>query len=229
MGDEQDAHPALGLQPPRMPQDLGLGGDVERGGRLVAEQQPGSTVSAPGDHHPLQHPAGQLVRVLAEVPLGVVEPDGAQQLHRPRRARAAGPPAVEPQRLGEEVADPAHRVDAGARVLEDHRDLGAAQRAAAARGRRSARRSRRRAPRPRPRHRSGRSPRTVAGGDRLAGAGLADQPDHLARRRPRGTPRRGSAARPARAAAATGRRSRSSAVISGPARRSGRRAPRRRC
>ena len=46
-----------------------------------------------------------------------------------RVARPVALPAVvEAQRLGEEVADPADRVDARPRVLEDHRDLGPAQR-----------------------------------------------------------------------------------------------------
>ena len=76
-----------------MPEDLGLGGDVERRRRLVAQQQPGLDGEGAGDHHPLQHAAGQLVRVLAQVPLGVVEAHRAEQLESPG-AGSAGRPAV---------------------------------------------------------------------------------------------------------------------------------------
>ena len=89
------------------------------------------------------------MRVLAQVPLGVVEPDGAQQLDGLRAgARGLDQLVVQPQRLGEEVADPAHRVDAGARVLEDHRHLASGAARGVAPGRRRARRGRRRRTRP---------------------------------------------------------------------------------
>ena len=102
---------------------LGLRGHVERGRRLVGEQQPRLDEQRRGDHDALQQAAGQLVRVLREAPLAVVDADvGAARRPRgaaPRRARRA----VRAQRLGHEVADPADRVHVRARVLEDHRDL----------------------------------------------------------------------------------------------------------
>ena len=105
--------------------DLGLGGHVERGRRLVGQQQPRLDRQGRGDHHPLQQAARQLVRVLAQAAGGVVDPDVLQQM-RPRAARRllASAHAVGDQRLGEEVADRAHRVHVRARVLEDHRDVG---------------------------------------------------------------------------------------------------------
>ena len=44
-------------------QDLVLDGDVERGGRLVGEQQLGRAGERDGDHHALAHAAGKLVRI----------------------------------------------------------------------------------------------------------------------------------------------------------------------
>ena len=47
MGDEDHRHPQLVLQAPHELEDLGLGGDIERGRRLVGNQQGcGSSESA---------------------------------------------------------------------------------------------------------------------------------------------------------------------------------------
>ena len=47
--------------------DLRLGGHVERGRRLVGDQQLGLGRQRAGDHHPLQHPARELVGIAAQV------------------------------------------------------------------------------------------------------------------------------------------------------------------
>ena len=60
-------------------EDLRLHGDVERGGRLVGEQQLRAARERDGDHHALAHAAGQLVRVLVEAPLGLGDADRLQQ------------------------------------------------------------------------------------------------------------------------------------------------------
>ncbi len=46
VGDEHDRQPGVADQCPQQAEDLGLHGDVERGGRLVGDQQVGSPVSA---------------------------------------------------------------------------------------------------------------------------------------------------------------------------------------
>ena len=107
--------------------DLGLRGDVEGGGRLVADEQSRRARERAGDHHALQHAARQFVRVLAQVVLGPRQPHGAQQLDRPRLGVGPGSPVDQSKRLGEVVADRAHRVDARARILEDHARVRAAQ------------------------------------------------------------------------------------------------------
>ena len=64
MGDEDHGHVPLALLVLQQVEDLGLDGDVERGGGLVGEQQLRTAGQGDGDHHPLAHAAGQLVGVL---------------------------------------------------------------------------------------------------------------------------------------------------------------------
>ena len=80
-----------------------------------------------GDHHPLAHPAAELVRVGPQAPLGRRDADAR---------RAARPPACGRRRAPcrrarvstsiDLVADGEDRVERAHRVLEDHRDLTAA-------------------------------------------------------------------------------------------------------
>ncbi len=62
--DEQDAHAGLGLQAAHQRQDLRLDRHVERGGRLVGDQQRRVAGHRQRDHHALAHAAGELVRIL---------------------------------------------------------------------------------------------------------------------------------------------------------------------
>jgi hypothetical protein len=63
VGYEQDGHVELGLQGSHQFQDLGLNGDIERGGRLVRNQQLGATGQGHCQHGALQHAPAQLVGV----------------------------------------------------------------------------------------------------------------------------------------------------------------------
>ena len=105
-------------------QDLGLDGHVQRRGRLVRDQKPGVAGKGDGDHHALLHTAGELVRIVVH-PLA---PDAHQLQHVPRLPQGLrlGDVPVQPDHLGDL---PVHRhdgVEARHRVLEDHRDLPAA-------------------------------------------------------------------------------------------------------
>ena len=83
-----------------------LHGDVERGGRLVGDQEVGLGDQHHGDHHPLAHAAGELVRIGAKTRSGSrictassmasALPRASRRAER-RRVRAAG--------LGDLVAD----------------------------------------------------------------------------------------------------------------------------
>ena len=99
---------------------LGLGRDVEGRRRLVGEQQLRLGKQRRGDHHPLQHAAGELVRVLAQPPGAVLDPDLGQRADGPARGLVPRDAHGRPQRLGEEVADTTDRVRVRTRVLEDH-------------------------------------------------------------------------------------------------------------
>ena len=126
MGDEHHRGAGLALQPVDQRQDLGLDGDVERGGRLIRDQQTRRAGQRHGDHHPLAHAAGQLVRILPQPPLRLGHPHLAQQIERPRARLTPAHPPVQAQPLGQLPADGEHRVERGHRLLKDHADFIAA-------------------------------------------------------------------------------------------------------
>ena len=70
VGDEHHRHEAFALLGLQQVEDLRLHGDVERGRRLVGEQELRAARQRDRDHHTLAHAARQLVRVLAEPALG---------------------------------------------------------------------------------------------------------------------------------------------------------------
>ena len=108
-------------------QDLGLDRHVERGGRLVGDEQPRLAQQAHRDHGPLPHAARQLVRVVAE-PLGRPgHPDQAEDVGGPAVGRRPGRAGVDPVGLAELAADGPGRVQRRHRVLRDERDVVAPQ------------------------------------------------------------------------------------------------------
>jgi hypothetical protein len=60
--------PRLAHQLGHQVENLGLHRHVQRGGRLVGDQQARPAGHGPGDHHPLAHAAAQFVRILAHPP-----------------------------------------------------------------------------------------------------------------------------------------------------------------
>ena len=135
----------------------------------------------PGDADPLALAAGELGRE-AVVVLGV-QPDQLHQLLHPPLAVGAVGDAVDGERVADDRADAAARVQRAVRVLEDHLHL-APQRRAARRG--TSWLMSRPSKTTRPDVRSCR-PGHAAGQRGLAAAGLADQAEGLA---PRSTRRR---------------------------------------
>ena len=71
-------------------EDLRLDGHVERGRRLVGDQQLGVAGERHGDHHALAHAARELVRVVVERARRGRDADQLEQLDR----RACAPPCV---------------------------------------------------------------------------------------------------------------------------------------
>ena len=76
--------------------DLRLHGDVERGGRLIGDQQARPACDRHGDEHALAHAAGELVRILAQAaaPVRRCRPSKAPRSRSlaPRRGRRGDAP-----------------------------------------------------------------------------------------------------------------------------------------
>ena len=110
-------------------EDLRLDGHVERGRRLVGDQQPGLVRERHRDHRALAHPARVLVRVAVDAPPRLGDPDEPEQLDRPLARRRLRHVLVDADRLDDLAADAVEGVQRGQRVLEDHRDRGRRARA----------------------------------------------------------------------------------------------------
>ena len=117
------AMPFPRLQVGEQLQDLRLDGDVERGRRLVGDQQLRRAGERHRDHDALAHAAGELVRVGVEALRRGGDAHELHQLERPRlRAAGALMPRCCDERLRDLEADRQHRVEARHRLLEDHAD-----------------------------------------------------------------------------------------------------------
>jgi hypothetical protein len=110
--DEQDAEAELLLDAGQQPQDLRLDGDVERGGRLVGDEEFRVAHQRHGDHHALAQPAGELVRILPEPQARRGDADAAQQLGGAVHGLGARRAAVAAQHLGHLRAHRVGRVQA---------------------------------------------------------------------------------------------------------------------
>jgi hypothetical protein len=104
-------------------EDLRLDGDVERGRRLVGDEDVGTVCDGHGDHHALAHAARQLVRVGARPTVRLRDGDHLEQLENLRSRRAPADAVVRAQDARELVLDGEHRVQRRHRVLEDHRHV----------------------------------------------------------------------------------------------------------
>ena len=140
MRDEDESHVSLALQAHEQRQHLRLYGDVERRRRLVGDQQARVAGDGHRDHHPLRHAPGQLVRKRIEARGGIGNLDLFEQAQRARATRRAIPAlvfaAVNAQRFHQLECDGEGRVEARQRILEDHRDVLAHERAPLAVGNR---------------------------------------------------------------------------------------------
>ena len=90
VGDEDDRRAGLVAQVAHQVEDLRLDRHVERGRRLVGDEQLGLAGEGHRDHHPLGHAARHLVRERLEAALRVGDADHPEQLERPA-PRAALP------------------------------------------------------------------------------------------------------------------------------------------
>ena len=127
MGDEQHAGAVAVLQVKHQLENLGLGGDVERGGGFIGDQQHRVKHQGHRDHDALALAARQLVRVAGDHAFGVGQQhlahDG-QHLLAPLGGRQFG---VLAQHLVDLVAAGHHRIERRHRLLKDHAHAGGAQ------------------------------------------------------------------------------------------------------
>ena len=86
-------------------EDLLLDRHVERGRRLVGDEQLGLAGQRHRDHDALAHAAGELVRVLADPLRGARQADQVEHLHRPLVRVRLADVAVQQDGLGDLVAD----------------------------------------------------------------------------------------------------------------------------
>ena len=124
--DEDDADVELALDLLDQLEDLRLHRHVERGGRLVGDQDRRVVHERHRDHRALAHAARVLVRIVACARLRVRDPDVTEHLDGPLAGVVLAFVRVREHRLCDLVADAVHRVQAGERILEDHRDVLAA-------------------------------------------------------------------------------------------------------
>src|SRR4051794_17658871 len=128
MGDHQHRHAQLDLKVADELEDLRLDGDVEGGGRLVRDQQGRVADQRHGDHGTLAQPAGKLERVGVDGAFGVRETNQPEHFHGQFARLGLVHVAVEHDRFADLVADGVERRQRSHRLLEDDRDIAAADR-----------------------------------------------------------------------------------------------------
>ena len=90
MGDEHHRRAMLARQALQHRDDLRLNRDVERGRRLVGDDERGFGAKRERDHHALAHAARELVRIVVDPLLGRRDADLGETARSPARAPASG-------------------------------------------------------------------------------------------------------------------------------------------
>src|SRR5436190_15564057 len=126
VGDQDQRGVAVGDERAEEVEDLRLDRHVERRRRLVGDEQLRLAGQRHRDHRPLAHTARELMRVVGEARVRARDADLVEQLCGPGPRRLAVHAEVRLERLADLPADGQHRIQRGHRVLEDHRDLAAA-------------------------------------------------------------------------------------------------------
>src|SRR4051794_7312810 len=124
--DEQHRHAEPRLQLLEQFENLRLHRDVERGGRLVGDQQVGLVGERHRDHHALALAAGKLVRIALQSRLRLGNADLGQEFERARPRRGPGQALMQQQDFADLLLDHVQRIERGHRLLEDDGDVVAA-------------------------------------------------------------------------------------------------------
>jgi hypothetical protein len=128
MRDQQHGDAEIALQIDEQPENLRLDRHVERGGRLVGDEQCRPAHQRHGNHHALAQAARELMRELAEPLAGGGDADLFHQLDRALARRLPARALVAPMHFRELIADGVGGIERGHRLLEHHGHSVAAQR-----------------------------------------------------------------------------------------------------
>jgi len=123
VGDHDDGDAQLLTQLRQQPQDLHLHRNVQRGGRFVGDQNLRLARQRHGDHRPLAHAAGKLVRVIAGPSCRVGDADLLQQRDRFITCRAMATAEMQAAAFGDLLANGHHRIEVTGGVLKNHPQL----------------------------------------------------------------------------------------------------------
>ena len=127
VGDQDHRHVPAALLARQQIENLRLDRDVERGGRLVRDQQFRFAGQRDRNRHPLPHAAGELMRILLQPLLGRGNADRGEQFDAAFGRGRQIEFEMLLQRLDQLGADGQHRIERRHRVLEHHRERPAAQ------------------------------------------------------------------------------------------------------
>src|SRR5271166_4245320 len=120
MGDEENRHPISILQGLDQFEDVGLDRHVERGGRLIGDEQLRSASERNGDHDALSHAAGKSMRIVVKSLTCGRNAHAFENAQRLRLGRLAIDRSVIDQRFCDLKSDSENRIEARHRLLEDH-------------------------------------------------------------------------------------------------------------
>ncbi len=126
VGDEQDREAERIAKLAEQTQDLRLHRHVERGRRLVRDQDLRLAGQRDRDHDPLAHSAGKLVRIGAELHRRVRDADHFEKLAGLERLPGASRLLMNRDGFLNLFADLHHRVERRHRLLENHRNAATA-------------------------------------------------------------------------------------------------------
>ena len=126
VGDKDHPHRHLLLQNGNELQNLRLDGDIQRRGWLIGYQHRRPTGERHGDHHPLTHAAGELVRIARKHLFRLGNTHLIEHLFRRAQRLFAPQPLVQAQGFGNLLADGKNRIQRGHRLLKNHGQIRAA-------------------------------------------------------------------------------------------------------
>ena len=123
MGDEQQPHTFAVFELCQQFKNLSLNGHIERGRRLVRDQNVRFVGQSHRDHHPLALATGQLVRICAQTAFRLVDANLCQQFNDPVAGGLADKALMQFDGFGQLLFKRMQRVQRCHRLLKDKADV----------------------------------------------------------------------------------------------------------